>query len=275
MRKMWLIKDKLKKKILEHLKIEKPTVEISNPTLDRENFLPISKTYDNDIFIAGYPKSGNTWMQNLISGILFGIDTAYLPDRLTQELVPDVHVKKYYKRFSEITFFKTHQKPQPHMKRVIHLVRDGRDVMCSYFAMNKGLNFGFSLEEMVLEEKGLFLSTWQEHTREWIENPYKAEILVVKYEDLVRNTEKEIKKILMFAQINRPDETIKSSITGNSFSQMVRKEKEFGWDPNQTRPSSNFIRRGKIGSYLEEMPTVLVNYFENRARKELKYFGYL
>ncbi|MCX7411931.1 MAG: sulfotransferase domain-containing protein, partial [Planctomycetia bacterium] len=41
----------------------------------------------NDIFIAGYPKSGNSWMQVLVSCITYGIDPDTSPDSLVQELV--------------------------------------------------------------------------------------------------------------------------------------------------------------------------------------------
>lgn len=242
--------------------------------LTEEKFLPIHKTSLNDVFIAGYPKSGNTWMQNLIAGLLFGIDGHYLPDQLTQELVPDVHSKKVYKKFYKSTFFKTHELPKSHMKRVIHLVRDGRDVMASYYAMNKAVGINCTLEEMIIHGQHLYISTWAQHTREWIRNPYSAEILVVKYEDLLKDTFNQLQRILEFTDINRPDDLINRTICGNNFSEMKRKEKEFGWK-EEWRPRGEFIRLGKIGSYKEEIPLDLIRHFEKNCHTELKYFSYI
>jgi len=57
----------------------------------RTGLSAIDRTDPEDIFIVGYPKSGNTWMQNLVAGVIYGIDARLAPDSLIQDLVPDVH----------------------------------------------------------------------------------------------------------------------------------------------------------------------------------------
>ena len=90
-------------------------------------YAPIREARPEDVFIVGYPRTGNTWFQNLVSGVVFGADPELTPDSVIQELVPDVHAKQYYKRFGTPTFFKSHDLPAPEHKRVIYLLRDGRD----------------------------------------------------------------------------------------------------------------------------------------------------
>lgn len=265
------IKRFLKKNFTKTITKETKYNEIGIP----DGFEPINKTFRDDIFIAGYPKSGNTWLQNLIVGVQFGVETSLLPDKLTQELVPDVHGKSFYKRFGKFTFFKTHELPKKHMKRVIHLVRDGRDVMASYYAMNKAMGKTTTLEEMIISGKDIYPSKWHEHSKQWISNPYNADILVIKYEDLINDTFEQMKRVAEFANIERSEEIFKRSIYGNSFSEMKRKEKKFGWNNSDWNPEENFIRKGKIGSYKEEIREELIIYFEKESKIELTFFDYL
>jgi len=239
------------------------------------DFISINNTNEKDIFIAGYPKSGNTWMQNLICGLLFGIETSLLPDKLTQELVPDVHAKKFYKRFGTINFFKTHDLPKKNMRRVIHLVRDGRDVMASYYAMNIAMGKKMTLNDMIVDGKDMYPVSWHEHCRQWLNNPFNADILIVKYEDLLTDTFNQLKRIVAFSGITRSDDIINRAILGNSFDEMKRKEKEYGWDNKSWNPEKDFIRKGKMGSYVNEIPEDLVEIFESKSKAELKYFNYL
>lgn len=242
--------------------------------LRRHSFYPISQTEPQDVFVAGYPKSGNTWVQHLITGILYGIDTRYLPDRLSQETVPDVHFKRYYKRFGDVCFFKTHYTPRPQYRRVIHLVRDGRDAMASYHVMLQNEGRDISLEAMITEGRGLFPCKWHEHARQWLENPYDAEILRLRYEDLQTDPLKELHRICEFAGIERDDELLQRVMVGCSFEEMQRREREFGWDQGWAvdRP---FVRRGAVHGYLDEIPAHLVRVFETESHACLKELGYL
>jgi len=241
----------------------------------RENkFIPIHETQPQDVFIAGYPKSGNTWMQNLIAGLLFGVDTAYLPDRLTQELVPDVHGKQFYKRFLDVTCFKTHHLPKPEYKRVIHLVRDGRDAMVSYYHMNKAQGKKITFEEMVINGKGIFPAKWHIHCKEWNKNPFKADIIRVRYEDLLAQPLHEMKRVCSFIGVERSTELLERVIEGNAFEKMKKKEKQFGWNNERWNPEKDFIRKGKVHSYKEEMAEDLISFFNKESGKILKSFGY-
>lgn len=244
--------------------------------LKNQQFYPTSYVEPQDIFIAGYPKSGNTWMQHMMASLIYGIEPQYLPDKLAQELVPEIKRNEtYYKRFLSFTCFKIHNLPKPEYRRVIHLVRDGRDAMASYFAMQKGLGKDISLKDMIVDGKGIVPSKWHEHSKQWIENPYDAEIIQVKYEDLLQEPKREIEKICAFIGLVRSDELIDKCVKGNSFESMQEREEKYGIGNKNWNKKERFVRKGKIGTYKEEIPENLNNYFTDESRKELQYFGYI
>ncbi len=256
----------------------KKKIEIGvDKKLRKLGFFPINETKEEDIFIVAFPKSGITWTQSLISGIQYGIDTNFLPDKLVQEIVPDIYFQAYYKRFGDIKFFKSHELPKPEYKKVIYLVRDGRDAMVSYFHFNQKIGVDVTLEEMIKENKGVYPALWYVHVRKWIENPYNAEILYIKYEDLLQNTEEVLKKICDFVGFQRDMGLLKKVAEGSTIDKMRSRARKYGGmaHPNwQGEKGKEFFRKGKIASFKEEMPENLQKIFAEKAIDELKYFNY-
>ena len=247
--------------------------KLAETKLIDHNLFPINEIKEGDIFIVGYPKSGNTWLQNLVTSLLYCPDASYLPDRLCQEVVPDIYAKKYYKRYGEINFFKSHELPDPSYRKVIYLIRDGRDVILSYYHMNKVLGLAYSLEEMIKEGKGLSPCKWHVHIRLWKKNPFKAEMLFVKYEDLLVNPLEELKRICNFANIERSNETLLKVASTNTFIKMREREDKFGFDNTNWKPKSKnerFFRKGKMKGYLEEIDQNLQRFFRRRSDRRIK-----
>ena len=246
--------------------------------LKKELSIPINKFSEKDIFIVGYPKSGNTWMQTLATGLLYDVNTEFLSDKLAQEIVPDVHARLYYRRYGEINFFKSHHLPQKAYRRVIYIVRDGRDAITSYFFYNKLYNSSYSLEDTVKYKLELFPSKWHEHVKQWLSNPYKSDIIYIRYEDLLNNPETELKKLCRFIGIKRDDSVIKRVIKGSTIDKMQEKAKKFGGMGHAGllgEKGVKFFRKGKIGDYKNYFSPELLSYFNQEAEKELKHFKYL
>jgi hypothetical protein len=232
-----------------------------------------------DIVIAGYPKSGNTWMQVLISGVIYGVSPLYAPDSLVQELVPDVHSKTWYRRFQTPMFFKSHKLPSPEYRRVIHLLRDGRDVMVSYLHYQRtttGLDIPMS-EMMRIVETHFPGAAWHSHVSSWIQNPYSADMITVKYEDLLSDPVRELARICDFAAVERPREFLECIARGSSFDRMKQREQVLGWDHPQFRKipkDKPFVRRGIAGAYRDEFPAVCLERFLADAAPTLLRCGY-
>jgi Sulfotransferase domain len=229
----------------------------------------------DDIFVAGYPKSGNTWMQHLIAALIFGMDPRLALDSLVQNLVPDVYFTKFYKRYLTPTFFKTHDLPKPHHRRVIYLVRDGRDAMVSYFHHLAALGPSPDCLKLVATGDGLFPCRWHEHVEAWLENPYGAEMITVSYEMLSRDRITELGRICAFAGLERGQGTLSFVAQNCTFETMREKERKFGWANPDWPKAKAFVRRGKVGSYKDEMPPEILEAFLQISTPALKRMGYL
>ena len=247
-----------------------------HPTIQSTTGLvPITEHDDNDIFIVGYPKSGNTWFQNLVSGVVYGTNPLYTPDSLVRELVPDVHKKRFYRRFMSPTFFKSHALPQPDYRRVIYLLRDGRDAMVSYYHYLNGWRGNeVDFMAMVTNGEGL-ISKWHDHVEAWLINPYDAEMLVIKYEDMKIDTVQELQRFCRFAGVERELSWLEQVAESAVFDKMQNKEKAGSYfEKSADAEDVLFFRRGIVGSYKDEMPPEVLTAFMHDSQETLSRCGY-
>ena len=237
---------------------------------------PITDFEPDDVFVAGYPKSGNTWMQYLLAGAIFGCDARLVPHTLVQDLFPDVHYKTVYKRYLTPTFFKTHELPQPRHRKVVYLVRDGRDVMVSYFHHLTALGESLDVLKLLATGDGLFPCRWHEHIEAWSANPYGAQMINISYEMLKGDAVTALQRICEFAGVERERTDLEVAVRNSSFEILQAKEKKVGWGEDTVWPKDrSFIRRGEVGSFKDEMPSELLRSFMEQSEPVLKRFGYI
>jgi hypothetical protein len=214
-------------------------------------------------------------MQNLVAGVVFGIVPHLTPDSLVNELVPDVHDRSFYRRYCTPMFFKSHHLPRPDYRRVVYLIRDGRDAMVSYFHHLSVLNGSQpDFLNMIASGEGLFPCRWHEHVDAWTKNPYDAEIITIRYESLRSDAVKELRRFCEFASLIRSDDFLQSIIESCSFDQMREREKNMGWESKFWPSDHAFVRRGHVGSFRDEMPGTVIAEFMQQAQPTLIRAGY-
>ena len=270
-------KKRLKAKIFKIFDVEGTIEKQFNELISKENFTPIDASEPEDIFIASYPKSGVTWMQNLITCMLLSSDSESITPKLVSEIVPDVHARNFYKRLFPRMFFKTHKLPQPRYKRVIHLVRDGRDVLVSFYhyLQLNGKN-GPSWAEMIELKKDIWPQKWHEHTKAWNKNPYNCDLLTIQYEDLKENPTVTLKRIAEFSNILINEEKLNKIMEMNKIENLRDKVVKHGWDydKNFGDKSKDFFRKGKSGEYKKELSPDLLKKFEKYSEEMLLKYNY-
>lgn len=254
----------------------KPPPPLEEDPRAKLGLLPCSDTRPGDTFIIGFPKSGHTWVQTMLAAVKYGMDPRRCPDSVVADLIPDIHYRSHYRRYTEPMLLKAHSLPEPRFRRVIYLIRDGRDAMVSYHHNLQAVRgkdaIGFL--EMVRDGTGLAFGPWEEHVTRWRENPHQAEVLTVKYEDLLADTEAELSKMAAFAGLEADNNAIQTAVEATRFENMQQRERRFGMDNPRWPKDRLFARRGQAGSHRDEMPEDVLEAFMKRAGETLKRCGY-
>mgnify|MGYP005841407411 CR=1 FL=1 len=236
----------------------------------RQGFLPIDETKDQDIFICGFPKSGNTWVQNLIASLVFGLEPRYLSDRIVQEFVPDVHQSSFYKRFLDTAFFKTHYPFRARYRRIVHLVRDPRDVAASFFHFEQTRGKPVTLEQTIER----VIEKWRAHTQSYLKLNGQMPVMLLRYEDLLSQPENEVERLLELCQLERSEEIRARAIKGNDFTSIATREKTFGMANPRWSSEKTFFRKGRAGAYSETLNSDNVAAIESSLSDLMSFLGY-
>lgn len=254
---------KIVKKLINKITANKANNPISIRFLSET--IPINETQANDVFLVGFPKSGNTLMQHIIAHLVFGLNKNGSRS-LISLLAPDIYTNTHYFRFGEVSFFKSHELPKPQYRRVIYIMRDGREALLSYYYMMKNIGQEIPLEDLYTGKHKIFGVNWHEHIAKWEENPYNAEILWLKYEELKLNKLEALNRICSFINAKRTKDELIETIKFTSFDYMKSLEQRSDWKSikkNIFLKGKLFVRKGSIDSFKKEVPKELISEFES------------
>jgi len=237
--------------------------------------LVLNRIYPSDIFLASFPKSGNTWLRFLIANAIK--PNTEINFRNIDMIVPDVYsANATANSLTGQRFLKVHHPYFEHYPKCVYVVRDIRDVMVSYFHYMKKLGqFNGTIDEFAKRYSELHdFGTWKQHIKSAIHfsKKHPGRILIIKYEDLLNDPRSALKKILEFTKINFTG-NIDEVIAKCSFAALKENENEHGSQfMDITR--ENFFRQGKMSTWKSELPEKSVFILEQENSEELNYFGY-
>lgn len=199
--------------------------------------------------------------------------------------VPDVHSGRLEFAQERPRVLKTHFPRDPRYRRIIHLVRDPRDVIISYFHYSKGLAHLFL--EPVREDYALpkfidlFLRgrIWPgpicEHTTSYTKRPEDVDYTCIRYESLLMNPRQEFPRLLQAAGIAFPEEHIDALCAHTSFTNMRRLH-----CPGSARAGMvetnpvHILRRGVVGQHKEALRRPMRERIQAELGDYLQAFGY-
>jgi len=277
------------------------------------------------IWLASYPKSGNTWLRCIVSSLLYSKSGNFdfellkkirqFPEKqFFKDIITDFsnfnEIKKNWVTAQEkinlsknIRIFKTHQGKytlgehnftnNKNTLAVIYIVRDPRNLVKSLshhfnFSLDRACKFLMSPEIIGNGEKwekkkyGMYnlIGKWNDHYRSWTIN--KDDLLLIKYEDLVKDVEYEMNKIIDFLKRYIKFETNinknKKIIETTSFENLQEMERQGKFIENvlsQDKNKINFFHLGPENEWKDTLNKNTIKKIENNFSKEMEELGYL
>jgi hypothetical protein len=174
----------------------------------------------DDLFLVSYPRSGNTWVRFM----LLQARPGFSEDDFSriQEIIPDMHGPVPWFRCRRANVVKSHLTYWQPFRRVIYLVRDGRAATYSNWSYQKSEGaFAGGFDEFLQHDH--WPSSWNLHVTGWLNAPQTK--LIVRYEDLVNDTSRELSRILNFIGWMLPETKIEAIVRNSSKERMQEMEK--------------------------------------------------
>ncbi|MFY9330824.1 MAG: sulfotransferase domain-containing protein [Candidatus Nanopelagicales bacterium] len=248
------------------------------------------------VWLASYPKSGNTWVRAQLSTLESGSAQALKKlsrsrehDRMSTSLgvplgdlspaetaavlrlswtIRDPGHHGYLRR-------KTHRAwtpaadgfpvPwQPPHARAIYIVRDPRAIVASW-AHHVGVGFADAVTSMGTAFQPLArldahgdqdLMSWTKHVASWLDDCTLPQ-LVVRYEDMIVEPDRELTRMAEFLDMPHTAESIAAATQACSFTSLAAQEIVEGFS-EAGRVGQTFFRRGQADAWKDELPAELI-----------------
>lgn len=231
-----------------------------------------------DICFVSFPKSGSTWLSNIIYLITTGGEE--LTDKPLRDCLHWVASSWPYPRDKEELdalppprIFKSHmpyrmapgQEPGNNPCKYIYIARNPKDVAVSYYHFESGKNWSGNYAGPWEHWLGIFLEgraqrgDWFDHVLSWWERSDSERILFMKYEDLKTNFDQEIEKLVAFLDYPLTDDVLEMIRRKTSFEHM--KNDSFS-NLQEISQLEGFYRKGQIGSWKDQFTVAQNEYFE-------------
>jgi hypothetical protein len=234
--------------------------------------------YETDIFLASYPKSGNTWARFLIANLIS-------PNQVISFRNLDDFVfgwnrdPRELKTLKHPRIMKSHFRTFDNFPRFVYVVRDGRDVMVSLYNFIKAikdssLTFSEFLDRNLVSRQPK-LGRWHEHVELAMyacsRRPPK-EYLVLQYERILANPMRQARDLANFCGIEFTEEELAVAVQKCRFENLQQIERQFG--PERLDASYTFFRQGTAGQWKEIFSEDDLKLFNSVAGDTMAKLGY-
>jgi hypothetical protein len=240
--------------------------------------------YDDDIFLTSFPKSGNTWTRFLVANLIHPQEpvTFLNIERIIPE--PELQSRRFLKNCPSPRVLKSHSPFDPRYKKVVHIVRDPRDVALSqyYFQVKRGMVPSETpIEEFVqrfVKGETSDYGSWGQNVGSWLITRYNTPgFLLLRYEDLKERPEEELARVATFLGINADRALLAKAVECSSADHMRSLEKLQAdqWTlTKKTRKDISFVRTAVAGGWKSNLTPQAVSHIERAWGPMMRALGY-
>ncbi|TRY59430.1 hypothetical protein DNTS_001144 [Danionella cerebrum] len=244
-------------------------------------FLENFQVKDDDVFAITYPKSGTTWMQELLPPLLNGGDLTSIQTVPNWDRVPwleETRAPLVLDTMSSprpiVSHMPCHLMPATLFKskaKVIYITRNPKDVAVSSFYFHKMASF--------LDDPGTFeefidkFLAGNDHVKSWRNPELGDRILYITYEEMLEDLRSVLSRMLTFLGREISAEALDHVVSSGTFKNMKNnKMSNYSLVPEDLmdKKKSPFLRKGISGDWKNHFSPELDAKFTAVIQEEMK-----
>ncbi|XP_048374020.1 sulfotransferase 2B1-like isoform X2 [Sphaerodactylus townsendi] len=243
---------------------------------------------DSDVFNLTYPKSGTTWMQEILSLIYSNGDLTLSRSVPSWERVPWIEqttAAEYLENRPSPRLITSHLPPTvfpasffASQAKAIYTVRDPRDVCVSlyyYAKMSSFLEYKESFGEFIemFAAGTILFGSWFDHVKGWLAYRNRKNFLLLTYDDLLQDLRGTILRICQFLGKDLDTSAVDTVVANASFEAMKgNKMVNYSLVPEDimNQKISPFLRKGISGDWKNHFTPEQSSAFHHLYQQKMK-----
>ncbi|XP_070558520.1 sulfotransferase 1B1-like isoform X2 [Ptychodera flava] len=241
---------------------------------------------EDDVFIISYPKSGTTWMQQIVALILNNDNLDRVRDTPMTKLVPFLEITRggvpqheYITSMPESSprAINTHLAdhilpPQIWQKKpkIIYVARNPKDIMVSYyeFKLHDAMTWDEWFDRFLAGE--VCFGSWFELVPNWLKRRQEPNLCLCLYEDMHQNLRENVQRVARFLEIPLEDSVVDEITRLSTFE--VMRHAPVSTSTLVNKKQQSMLRKGIVGDWKNYFTVTQNETFERVYRERLAFF---